>query len=109
MNYNIEISCELAAAESFQAQVCAAIDATLRAESAPVEASVALIVTDDAQLRALNNSYRGFDKSTDVLSFEDGEAPFPGAPIHLGDIAISLPQAQKQAEQGGHGVAAELQ
>lgn len=109
MNYTIEIQCELPEAEPFEAQIASAISATLSAESAAADATVALIVTDDEQLRALNNSYRGYDKSTDVLSFADGEVPFPGAPVHLGDIAISLPQAQLQAGQGGHSVAAELQ
>ena len=33
----------------------------------------------------------------------------PGADTYLGDIAISLPKATRQAEAGGHGVASEMQ
>ena len=109
MSYTIDINCELPDAEPFEAQIAAAVEATLAAEDAAADGTVAIIVTDDARLRVLNNNYRGYDKSTDVLSFADGEAPFPGAPVHLGDIAISWPQARVQAERGGHGVAAELQ
>ncbi|HFC11915.1 MAG TPA: rRNA maturation RNase YbeY, partial [Anaerolineae bacterium] len=86
-----------------------AIEATLQHEQVAPPASVVLLLTDDAQLRQLNLTYRGYDKSTDVLSFTDGEAPFPDAPVHLGDIAISLPQAMRQADEKKGGISAELQ
>lgn len=58
-----------------------------------VEVSVLLV--NDAAMRRLNHRYRGIDRTTDVLSFPQG--PFPAAPLFLGDIVISLPQARRQA------------
>jgi probable rRNA maturation factor len=58
-------------------------------ESAPV----AVLLTGDEQIRSLNSRFRGIDEATDVLSFPAGD--FPLAP--LGDIAISIPYAERQA------------
>jgi probable rRNA maturation factor len=63
---------------------------------------VSLLLTDDDTVRQLNSRYRGIDSVTDVLSFPSGEAGF------LGDIAISVPRAQLQAEQYGHPVPREI-
>ena len=54
---------------------------------------MAVLLTGDEQIRSLNNRFRGIDESTDVLSFPAGD--FPQAP--LGDIAISIPYAERQA------------
>lgn len=53
---------------------------------------ISLLLTDDETIRQLNKEYRNKDKSTDVLSFpmEDD--------IMLGDIAISVDTAKRQAE-----------
>jgi probable rRNA maturation factor len=63
---------------------------------------VSLLLTDDEMVKELNNRYRGIDSTTDVLSFPSGEAGF------LGDIAISVPRAQLQAEQYGHPLPREI-
>ena len=47
----------------------------------------------------LNRTYRDVDKTTDVLSFADGEPLYPDGPLYLGDVAISIPQAARQAEK----------
>ena len=51
-----------------------------------------MLLTDDAHIRDLNRQFRGVDESTDVLTF-------PSAPdgTYLGDIAISVPYAERQA------------
>lgn len=55
---------------------------------------VCILLTDDDGIRELNQRFRGIDSPTDVLSFPgDG---FPNSP--LGDIAISVPYARRQAE-----------
>ena len=59
------------------------------------EATLAVRITDDDEMRRLNDTYAGDDHSTDVLSFE-GEA------AHAGDIAISWPRVVEQAEQWDH-------
>jgi probable rRNA maturation factor len=64
-----------------------AIGAAARAAGEP--GSLAVMLTDDAAIRALNAQWRGIDKPTNVLSFPAGDVPgHPGA-VHLGDIAIA--------------------
>ena len=72
----------------------------------PVELSI--VVTGNAQLRALNREFRDIDAPTDVLSFATGET-LPPDRVYLGDVIISYPKAREQAEAGGHAVEAELQ
>ncbi len=57
---------------------------------------VSLLFTDDDNIMRMNKQYRDKEKATDVLSFPSEEEGF------LGDIAISLPRAVKQAEEFGH-------
>jgi probable rRNA maturation factor len=61
----------------------------------------AILLTDDAEMRALNKQWRGLDKPTDVLSFP-GDAPeIPGQPQYLGDIAVGYDTALRDAESMG--------
>jgi probable rRNA maturation factor len=63
-----------------------------------------ILLTDDAEIQALNRDYRQKDAPTDVLSFaqDEGEAfPLPpGMPRPLGDVIISMPTAARQAKGG---------
>ena len=93
---------------------------------------VTLTLTDDEGIRELNRQFRGLDKPTDVLSFsmlegeeadikyedeyevvesEDGEevgaSADPFADM-LGDVVISVPRAEAQAEEYGHSFEREL-
>ena len=63
---------------------------------------VALRLTDDAVIHALNRGYRRKDKPTDVLAFAQREGQ-AGAlhPELLGDIVISIPTARRQARGRG--------
>ena len=63
--------------------------------------SIAVRITDDAEMRSLNRTYAGEDHATDVLSFA-------GAGDHLGDLAISWPAVERQARQYHQTVEAEL-
>lgn len=54
---------------------------------------ISLLLTDDETIRQLNKEYRNKDKSTDVLSFPMEDE------IMLGDIAISVDTAKRQAEE----------
>ena len=71
----------------------------------PVEIDVTFL--DNAQIKKLNLEYRNKDFATDVLSFPLGENGVydknqeTGA-VMLGDIAISLEKAERQAEIYGH-------
>lgn len=67
------------------------------------DASVTVAFISDKRIRGLNRQFRGVDKPTDVLSFpndaDDGD---------LGDIAISIETAAKQAKQNGLTVDGEI-
>jgi probable rRNA maturation factor len=63
--------------------------------------TVAVRITDDAEMERLNREFAGEAHPTDVLSFE-------GSGDHLGDIAISWPRVVAQAEEWGHGEKDEL-
>ncbi|HUM10489.1 MAG TPA: rRNA maturation RNase YbeY [Myxococcaceae bacterium] len=62
------------------------------------QVELSVLLTDDPGIQALNRSWRGKDRPTDVLSFPAGEPP-PGAtgPRHLGDVILSLDTARRQA------------
>ena len=73
--------------------------------------SLAVLITDDDEIRRMNHQFLGIDEPTDVLSFPDEADDFVQGMSEeqlLGDIAISLPTAVRQAEQAGHSLDAEL-
>lgn len=95
--------------------VRAAARATLQHQSAPRPNELTIAVTGDEYLHALNKRFLEIDAPTDVLSFPSdapnlvaAEGGFKTKP-YLGDIAISFPRAQAQAEAAGQSVEAELQ
>ena len=106
--YEIEVLPEVAVTEEWQSAVRGAAAAALRDQEQEMRSGCTILLTDDDQLQTLNRDFMGYDQPTDVLSFPAGE-PMPGAASYLGDIAISIPAAERQAESGGHSVAAELQ
>ena len=66
---------------------------------------IAVLLTDDASLRDLNNRFRGKDKTTNVLSF-----PAPSNPEgHLGDIALAYGVCAAEAAEQGKSLSAHLQ
>ena len=101
-----------------------AIEAAAEAAGAPLPASVGLVLSDDAELAALNDTYMAKRGPTDVLSFpmlppeaypthpgrrappEAVPTPFvlpPGRRPHLGDVVVSVERAVEQAEAGRGG------
>jgi probable rRNA maturation factor len=66
------------------------------------EAELAVMLTDDAGIRTLNNNWRGIDKPTNVLSFPalppTGAGGRDDAPHMLGDIAIAYETTRKEAD-----------
>lgn len=89
----------------------AAVLATLLQEQVQPPAMLTLLLTNDRRLQQLNRDFRGVDEPTDVLSFPAGDSLPKGAePMpYLGDIAVSVPYAARQATAGGHSLVAELQ
>lgn len=72
-------------------------------------ACFSIILTDDEEVLSLNKAYRNIDKTTDVLSFALNDGKALVSPINvLGDIFISIPQMQRQANDYGTGERREL-
>lgn len=85
-----------------------AAQATLDQQRLKRHVELTIVITGNAQLRALNRVFRKIDAPTDVLSFVTDERPRPDT-VYLGDVIISYPKAREQAQAGGHPVEAELQ
>jgi len=81
----------------------------LEEQSVEEDVDVTILLSDDEEIQALNRDYRGYDKPTDVLSFEAHEPNPETGVLYLGDIIISLERAAEQAERGGHPLLAEVQ
>lgn len=64
------------------------------------DGEVGVLVCGDEMIRSLNRAYRAKDQATDVLAFPLGEDQ-PDGPLYLGDIAISLDTARRQAAATG--------
>lgn len=65
------------------------------------EKSATIAFVSDRKMRELNKEFRGKNSTTDVLSFPFEADEFDLEQDFLGDIIISLEQAQKQAAENG--------
>ena len=63
------------------------------------EAGLCVAFMDDDAIQTLNREYCNIDSPTDVLAFPAG---LEGGSRYLGDIAVSVPTARRQAEELGH-------
>lgn len=68
--------------------------------------AISVLFTGDATMRRLNRTYRGQDKATNVLSFpagpeDEGGDDRPSPAPWLGDIAVGLEAAMREAEDEG--------
>lgn len=112
-DYVIEVIVEevVDVAVEMETLLATAVRTTLLHEKAQSPLELTLLLTDDAQIQQMNLEYREENRPTDVLSFPAG----PSAPglveeiPYLGDIAISVPYAGRQAVKAGHDLAGELQ
>ena len=69
-------------------------------DGAPAELTI--LLSNDAKLRALNASFRGKDKSTNVLSFPCASSDEP----YLGDVALGHGVVAREARNQGKSLAA---
>jgi probable rRNA maturation factor len=76
-------------------------------QEAGLHGTVNVLLTGNAELRALNRRFRGKDKATDVLSFPSLESILKPARI-VGELAISLDVARENANHLGHSIAEEV-
>ena len=105
----MSLRCEVAGTGRYQSVVRSDARRLLRLLSLE-NCELSLVLTGDAQIRALNRTFRGHDSETDVLSFpqfDEGE-PLPADPrtadaelmtVALGDIVLSIETARRQAKR----------
>ncbi|MCG2720801.1 MAG: rRNA maturation RNase YbeY [Thermodesulfovibrionales bacterium] len=77
------------------------------------KAELSILLVNDRRMRVLNRSFRGVDRTTDVLSFPQTDVhDQPSAPgsqhFILGDIVINLHKTERQAQEYGHSFYDEL-
>ena len=71
------------------------------------DAQVSIVLTSDRAVQALNRTFRGYDKATNVLSFPAAPAPMaapagcPPPPRLLGDVVIAYGTTAAEATAAG--------
>lgn len=94
-------------AAAIEQAVAAALAVTDAKADSPVE--LAIVLADDAFVRAHNRDYRGKDQPTNVLAFAQldsrpggGAPPMPaGAPVELGDVMVAHETVLREAAAAG--------
>lgn len=108
-----DVSLELAVpADDLNVSALAALaERVMAGEGVADGTSLAILVTGDDEVRDMNRQFLGIDEPTDVLSFPDEADDFVqgiSEEVLLGDIAIALPTATRQAAEAGHSLDAEV-
>lgn len=110
--YDVSLEVAVAAAQLDTSALVPLAQQVMAGESVPAGTSLSILVTGDEEVRRLNLQFLGIDEPTDVLSFPDSDdqefIAAAGGAAHLGDIAIALPTAIRQAAEVGHGLDAEV-
>lgn len=101
-----------------RARLISVARAVMAAEGCLPGAELSVALGDDRWIRRLNRRYRGRDAPTDVLAFPQAPSATEASPglelagarsWLLGDVAISLETAARQAREVGHEVGEELE
>jgi probable rRNA maturation factor len=102
VSVTIEIATQSTAWEKLpgaEAAVRRAVEAALRDEQIR-EGEIGIVLSDDARIQALNKSFRGTDKATNVLAFP-APKPHGDGPRPLGDIVLAYETLAREAEAEG--------
>ena len=104
----IEVLFEITPSEEVEAVIVKAAEAALKNRGK--WGNITFSVVDDEEIHQVNREYRNVDRPTDVISFpaNEGESIAALPDGFLGDIMISLPRAEAQAEEYGHSLKREL-
>jgi probable rRNA maturation factor len=88
--------------EGLEERAEVAIRAALKESKAKMAgvAEVTVVLTDDNEQQELNKQWRGFDKSTNVLSFPQLE-PFTPVSGLVGDITLAIETLEREADEMG--------
>lgn len=94
-----------------------AVELTLVQSGIASGIELSLVIAGDDTVHKLNKTYRGVDRTTDVIAFALSQATGkeahhfimpPDKFIHLGEVIISYPQAKRQAKEQHHSLEREL-
>ena len=102
-----------------EAVVRAVCEKVMECEECDFDAQISLTLTDNENIKIINNEFRSIDAPTDVLSFPmlefdeegqiiDNEFEYDNDLIMLGDIVISLERAREQSIEFGHSFKREI-
>ncbi len=86
-----------------------AAESALKHAKSQEQLELTIALGSDEELRRLNRNFLGIDEVTDVLSFPADEFNPDSQSQYLGDVIISFPQAERQAQAAGHPALNELQ
>ena len=70
---------------------------------------VTILLTDDSTVHALNRTYGGKDRPTNVLSFTAGPPPAPGISYPLGDVVLGFNTVHRECLEAGRRIENHLQ
>jgi len=111
----VSVHCDawLAACPEAETLAATAARAVLSRTAAPMAGApliLGLVLTDDAEQRGLNRTYRGRDAATNVLSFATADPATPaGAPVLLGDVVLAFATIEREAAEQRKPLADHLQ
>ena len=124
MNTRLEIEWNVEEIPGVVEDLSRTAEECVKAEGIGKKVYAHLTITDHEEIRQINREYRGIDRATDVLSFPSTDCTPEKTLGHcekkllremdetgycfLGDIIISLPRAQEQAEEYGHSLKREM-
>ena len=119
MKHEIMISAEVEVSAGVEEQLHKVIVAALEAQGVNLPCEINILLTNDEGIQRINNTMRGIDSPTDVLSFPMFDIPEGCVPgigcsdpdsglVPLGDMCISMERAAAQAEEFGHSVEREM-
>lgn len=107
-NVKLDISWEIDEEKRLEDMIVKTAKTALMIEGAECDVDLSVVVTDNENIREINNEQRNIDKATDVLSFpgyekEEWESLKESDElIYIGDIVISKEKVVEQAEEYGH-------
>ena len=125
MTINIEYETEKKLKIPYEEIINNVVEEAMDYENCPYEAEINVLITDNEDIRQINQEYRNIDSPTDVLSFPMIEYESPSDFDHLeeeaydsfnpetgelllGDIVVSVDKVLEQAEKYGHSIEREL-
>ncbi len=108
-NVKLDISWEIDEEKRLEDMIIETVKTALMLEGAKCDVDLSVVVTDNENIREINNEQRNIDKATDVLSFPGYEKEEwerlkeSDELIYIGDIVISKEKVVEQAKEYGHG------